>query len=362
MQIAAPGQLELHKKLEPNPPNPTVQSEAHELALPLLTWDLIGCHRWLCQLACKVADKWLVLTKQKKHNGSSGTKWIARNKEMCPFMSTASYWGVTFLSMFSWQRPFWLDQWNTLGDIELWRPCMLACLVAAGDIFPPSCLLLTLPAFDTRHSKFPRHPCQKRPHVTLLPCPQLPFCSSSSPWSPRVTFFFPPCFLFVQSDFVLPPFSDLCFVSPPHFSQSVRVAVALDSEPNSCPCGDLFKETFVVFFPPVDVTEMRHGNQPLVENTPRLLLPAQQTHHLEQTAELPWSRWRSCDGHSAVLQYVSTCVLTALWKCNSHSCVSAMCRPLEEWLEVPVCGCFLSVAVFTRFLNKASLVSWLCFG
>lgn len=146
--------------------------------------------------------------------------------------------------------------------------------------------------------------------------------------------FFPSVICFSSPPFFAdcPPFLPSCLPPDISVSQSVRAAVASvlqsDSEPNSCPRGDLFKETlffFWVFFGgffPVPAAEMRHGNQPLVENTPCLLFPAQQTHHLEQTAELPWSRWRSSDARSAVLQYVSTCNLTALWRRDSHSPVS----------------------------------------
>lgn len=108
------------------------------------------------------------------------------------------------------------------------------------------------------------------------------------------------------------------------------------------PAETYSKRLWFFWFFPVPAAEMRHGNQPLVENTPCLLFPAQQTHHLEQTAELPWSRWRSSDARSAVLQYVSTRNLTALWRRDSHSPVSEQ-HPRNVptrgggWLEVHVC-------------------------
>lgn len=147
-----------------------------------------------------------------------------------------------------------------------------------------------------------------------------------------------PCLsLFLWSNFVLLPFV-ICFsslpcfvVCPPFIPSHLPIETSQSEQQSPQPCKATQSQTVVpvetyskrlLFFSAVPVTEMRHGNQPLLENTPCLLLPAQQTHHLEQTAELPWSRWRSSDGRSAVLQYVSTRKLTALWKRNLHSSVS----------------------------------------
>lgn len=223
------------------------------------------------------------------------------------------------------------------------RGCGLVCS-EQGSLSSPALCFSLLCQLLTPLCLNPLSTTVKMPTPTrrIPPRPHFPLCSASSPQSPialsnlyRLAFlyssgatllFFPFHYLFFVS-FLFRRLPAVRPISPPYFSQSVSQS---EQQPPQ-PCQTTRSQTVVpvetyskrlLFFSPVPVTEMRHGNQPLVENTPCLLLPAQQTHHLEQTAELPWSRWRSSGGRSAGLQYVSTRKLTALWRRNLHSSVS----------------------------------------